>query len=236
MTPRRLREEIQQTRPFDCLEEEVYLEILRTSQVSTRWVVEALRGADLTPAQFNVLRILQGAGAAGLASGRIAERMVNHDPDLTRLLDRLEARGWVEKARDARDRRVVNAKITKTGSEAVAEATRAVRDRLRAAMGGIGAVRLEELADLLESVRGAGASAAASEPVTGSSETKRSNRGGSHGDSSGSRARHGSDRKAGRSDGARAGGEGRARARHDAPSRVRGGAGDGKARHRDRRR
>src|SRR6187549_1049204 len=84
---RRLKKD---TRPFASLEEKVFLEILRTSQVATRWISEVLRTSDLSAPQFNVLRILKGAGPDGLNCGQIAERMVNHDPDLTRLLDRLE--------------------------------------------------------------------------------------------------------------------------------------------------
>src|SRR4029450_9228708 len=96
---RRLREEIQQGRAFESLEVEVYLEILRTSQVAGRWIVEALRPRGRRPPGFNVLRILRGSGPEGLPSSRIAERMINHDPDVTRLLDRLDAAGLIQKTR-----------------------------------------------------------------------------------------------------------------------------------------
>jgi DNA-binding MarR family transcriptional regulator len=151
---RKLRDEIQQNRPFECLEEEVYLEILRTSQVAGRWVVEALRPSGLTPAQFNVLRILKGSMPEGLASSRVAERMVNHDPDVTRLLDRMEAAGLVEKQRDERDRRVVNVAITKAGLKTTEQASKAVRLKLESALGCLGARQLNTLADLLERARG----------------------------------------------------------------------------------
>ena len=161
---RRLKEEIRQSQPFDSLEEEVFLEILRTSETVSRWIAEALRPSELSAPQFNVLRILKGAGPDGLQCGRIAERMVNHDPDLTRLLDRLETRGMVEKTRGTKDRRVVNACITKDGLKAVDKATRDVRARLRDAMKPIGREQLEQLADLLESVR-----ASANQTTTGGS-------------------------------------------------------------------
>ena len=151
---RRLRDEIQQSRPFETLEEEVYLEILRTSQVAGRWVVEALRMSGLTPAQFNVLRILRGSGPEGLASSRVAERMINHDPDVTRLLDRLDAAGLAEKRRDERDRRVVNVAITKAGLKLIEQASKAVRLRLESEMGSMGDRQLNALADLLERIRG----------------------------------------------------------------------------------
>lgn len=150
---RTLREELKQSRPFPTLEEEVFLELQRTSQTAMRWVVEALKPAGLTPAQFNVLRILRGARPEALPSGAIAERMVTRDPDLTRLLDRLEASGMVTKARDGRDRRVVNVRITRAGIRAVEAASELVQRRLQEALGPMGRRRLDVLADLLERVR-----------------------------------------------------------------------------------
>ena len=150
---RRLREELKQTKPFESLEQEVFLEIQRTAQVTARWVVEALKPSGLSPSQFNVLRILRGAGPEGLACGAVCERMVNHDPDLTRLLDRLEAVALVEKFRDAKDRRVVKARITKAGLRAVEKADSAVRERLAGTLRSLGPRRLEMLADLLEMAR-----------------------------------------------------------------------------------
>ena len=128
--------------------------IQRTAQVALRWVVEALKPSGLTPAQFNVLRILRGASPGALPACVIGERMVTHDPDLTRLLDRLETAGMIRKERDARDRRVVNVHITRTGRAAVERASVAVRARIREALNGIGATRLGALSDLLERVRG----------------------------------------------------------------------------------
>ena len=151
---RRLQEELKQSKPIPTLAEEVYLEIQRTSQVTARWIAQALKPAGLTESQFNVLRILRGSRPDGLSSSGIAERMVRHDPDLTRLLDRLEAAELVEKSRDARDRRVVNARITKAGLAVVESASEAVRLRLQAALRPLGSRTLGTLADLLELVRG----------------------------------------------------------------------------------
>lgn len=74
-----------------------------------------LKALGLTATQYNVLRILRGAGAAGLSCGDVAGRMITRDPDLTRLLDRLEGRGLVTRARDGEDRRVVVTRITGEG-------------------------------------------------------------------------------------------------------------------------
>ena len=80
-----------------------------------RELVEVLKPAGLSMAQYNVLRILRGAGAAGLACGQVGGRLIRHDPDVTRLTDRLEKRGLLERTREAADRRIVRTRITETG-------------------------------------------------------------------------------------------------------------------------
>jgi DNA-binding MarR family transcriptional regulator len=97
---RDLQSEIKQRKPFQVREEELYLNIVRTADLLGRKGVELLKEADLSPNQYNVLRILRGAGAEGLACGEIGERMVTRDPDITRLLDRLEKRELVKRSRD----------------------------------------------------------------------------------------------------------------------------------------
>ena len=89
--------------------------LLRTALELDLQLGQALRPAEVTPAQYNVLRILRDAGRDGTACSDIAERLVRPDPDVTRLLDRLEARGFVTRARDTVDRRVVLARITDAG-------------------------------------------------------------------------------------------------------------------------
>jgi DNA-binding MarR family transcriptional regulator len=149
----RLREELKQDRPFESPESEAYLEIQRTAQISARWIAGALRPVGLTPTQFNVLRILRGAGPSGHASGAIADRMVTPDSDLTRLLDRLESRGLVTKEREARDRRVVTVRVTAAGLDLVDRASQAVIRTLREGLGHLGPRRLASLIRLLERAR-----------------------------------------------------------------------------------
>jgi len=151
---RRLRTEIAQTKPFASLEQEVCLEVQRTSQIVIRWVVDALKPSGLTPAQFNVLRILRGAHPEALSSSRIGERMVTYDPDLTRLMDRLEAAGLVRKSRDTEDRRVMKVNITKAGLDVVAAASIAVERKCRESLSPMGERKLGTLANLLEEARG----------------------------------------------------------------------------------
>jgi DNA-binding MarR family transcriptional regulator len=90
-------------------------QLLRTASELDQQVGQLLRPAGVTPAQYNVLRILRAAGSAGLACSDISEQLVRHDPDVTRLLDRLEEKGWVQRSRDEVDRRVVTARITREG-------------------------------------------------------------------------------------------------------------------------
>lgn len=141
------------SRPFASLEQEVHIEIQRTAQLTMRWVVDALKPNGLTPPQFNVLRILRGARPEALKASVISERMIADDPDLTRLLDRLETAGLVEKARDTADRRAINVRITTEGLRVVDAASKAVQKKIDEAMGPLGVKKLETLANLLEQVR-----------------------------------------------------------------------------------
>jgi len=138
---------------YSSLEEATHVEILRTAQVTMRWAWEALRPFKLTGPQFNVLRILRGARPEPLKACVISERMVSDDPDLTRLLDRLEAAGYVEKSRDEQDRRAMRVGITREGLALVEKASEAVRARLVEGFGGMGRKKLNALCDLLEECR-----------------------------------------------------------------------------------
>src|SRR6185369_2150092 len=101
MSPR-LQEEIQQTKPFVSLEDEVLIGLLRTADVALRPLTDVLKAHSLSHTQYNVLRILRGAGPGGLSCREVAERMVTREPDLTRLLDRLERRGLIARGREAK--------------------------------------------------------------------------------------------------------------------------------------
>src|SRR5262245_24239738 len=92
-----LRTEILQQQPFDSLEQEALLNLLRTADVCMQRITAVLKPFKLSHSQYNVLRILRGAGPDGLPCQEVAERMISRDPDITRLLDRLEARGLVKR-------------------------------------------------------------------------------------------------------------------------------------------
>lgn len=151
---RRLKDEIKQTKPFRSLEEEVLLGLARTADAMARAGEEVLKASGLTATQYNVLRILRGAGSAGLSCGDVAGRMITRDPDLTRLLDRLEGHGLVTRARDGEDRRVVVTRITREGLSLLAELDEPVQAQNRKAVGHLGEQKLRSLAQLLDEARG----------------------------------------------------------------------------------
>ena len=96
-------------------ERELYLLLQHVAGAHLQELAVVLRGAGITPEQYHVLRVLRDAGAGGLACSAVAERSVSGDPDVTRLLDRLEKHGWVSRSRESSDRRVVTARITAEG-------------------------------------------------------------------------------------------------------------------------
>lgn len=116
-----LQREIRQSKPFPSPEAEAALSVARTAALLDAELSDALKPHGLTPTQYNVLRILRGAGEAGLCRYEVADRLVTPGPDVTRLLDRLEEVDHVERARDPEDRRQVKARITRKGLGLLAE-------------------------------------------------------------------------------------------------------------------
>lgn len=119
---------LKQNRPFVSLEQEVYLSILRTASELSYGIDQYFRPFDITPSQYNVLRILRGAGTDGLCRNEISERMVTATPDMSRLLDRMEKAGWVTRERAEGDRRQVSTYITKSGMELLERLETPTRD------------------------------------------------------------------------------------------------------------
>jgi DNA-binding MarR family transcriptional regulator len=154
--PGRIQDEIRQSRPISTPEEEAFLNVQRTANVLLQDVVELLKGHNLTPTQYNVLRILRGAGEGGLTAGDVGERMITRDPDVTRLLDRLETRGLAERSRCTEDRRVVWTRITPAGLAAIAPLDEPVTEIHLRQLGHLGRERLATLIELLEAARAGG--------------------------------------------------------------------------------
>jgi len=133
-------------------EEAAFLDLLRTTDLLSRKLVTILKPEDLSSTQYNVLRILRGA-REGLPCGEIAKRMITRDPDITRLLDRLEKRGLISRSREARDRRTVMARITGAGLRLLARLDEPVQAAHRKQLGHLGRQRLCLLTDLLREAR-----------------------------------------------------------------------------------
>ena len=150
---RKLETEIRQRKAFAGPEEEAFLNLQRTASVLTQAIGRELKPHGLTPAQYNALRILRGAAPGALTCGEIGERLVSPGPDVTRLLDRLEAAALVERLDDEADRRVVRARITDGGSTLLAGLDTSVTAALRRLLGPLGRARLRVLIELLEAAR-----------------------------------------------------------------------------------
>lgn len=116
----RLKDLIRQTKPFSSPEEETMLTILRTADVLGYRLAQFFKKRRLTPTQYNVLRIVRGAGAPGALCSEVGARLITRVPDVTRLLDRLERQGLIARERQLDDRRAVRVRLTRKGSDLLA--------------------------------------------------------------------------------------------------------------------
>jgi len=135
-----------------CPEELLFVELLRTADLLSRYPAHLLRDHGLSSNQYNVLRILRGS-PEGLLCGEIAARMITREPDITRLLDRLEKRGLVGRCRHAADRRRVITRITSDGLATLARLDDPVCSAHRRQLGHLGQKRLNQLSRLLAACR-----------------------------------------------------------------------------------
>lgn len=135
------------------LEGELFVSLQRTADALAQEIEKILKARGLTGPQYNVLRILRGAGPEGLACHGIGERMITRDPDMTRLLDRLESRGLIQRERQAQDRRVVKTRITAAGLDLLKTLDQPVRELHLRQFRHVPAARLRTLAELLDEIR-----------------------------------------------------------------------------------
>ena len=148
-----LQSELKQDRPFRSRTEEAVVGLFRTAEVVRRALSAEVEARGITLQQYNVLRILRGAGEAGLPTLDIGDRMVEHAPGVTRLLDRLEAKRLVRRRRCPEDRRQVLCWIEPAGERLLAELESPMRAAARRRMAGLGPGGLESLIGLMEAVR-----------------------------------------------------------------------------------
>jgi DNA-binding MarR family transcriptional regulator len=132
------------------LEARVFVALLKTADSLGQDAEQLLKSAGLTGAQYNVLRILRGAGPSGLHCSGIGDRMISHDPDMTRLLDRMEKRGLISRERQTDDRRVIKTRVTSHGLDLLKTLDQPVRELHKRQFRHMSAARLKLLAGLLE--------------------------------------------------------------------------------------
>ena len=149
----RLRDEIKQSRAFRSPREEAYLSVVRTAAVLGHGFAEPLKEFGITGTQYNVLRILRGAGESGLCRNEVRDRLVAQVPDVTRLLDRMEVAGHIARERDADDRRLVTTRITAAGRRLLEELEAPVAAIHQRQLGHMTDAQLKTLIDLLAVAR-----------------------------------------------------------------------------------
>jgi DNA-binding MarR family transcriptional regulator len=135
------------------LEEKTFLELLQTTDRLSRGVAAVLKTEELSMTQYNVLRVLRGS-PQGLPCGEIARRLITREPDVTRLLDRMEKRGLISRCRETVDRRTVLTRITKMGLDTVNRLDEPVRAVHHKQLGHLGHEHLLSLTGLLREARG----------------------------------------------------------------------------------
>jgi DNA-binding MarR family transcriptional regulator len=136
------------------LEARVFVSLLRTADALARGAEALLKPYNLSGTQYNILRILRGAGEKGLACREVGCRLISRDPDITRLLDRMESRGWIARARETKDRRVVITRIGPEGLRLLAELDKPMHDLHRRQLSHLPATQLRQLSRLLDRARG----------------------------------------------------------------------------------
>jgi DNA-binding MarR family transcriptional regulator len=151
--PLSLREEIRQTKAFDSPEQEAILGLYRTSDVLRRRFAQLVEPHGISLQQYNVLRILRGAGREGLPTLEIAERMIEKTPGITRLLDKLEAKHLVRRTRCPEDRRQVLCWIADLGLSLLARLDKPLGDAGSRSMESLTRAELRQLISVLEKVR-----------------------------------------------------------------------------------
>ena len=150
---RSLREELQQRRPFASRAEEAHLNLIRTAATLSEGVERVLKPAGISLPQYNVLRILRGAGNEGLCRNALRDRLLTRMPDVTRLLDRMEEAGLVQRTRETADRRQVRTQLTPQGRRVVDALDAPIAAEHQARLGHLADGDLTTLITLLETVR-----------------------------------------------------------------------------------
>ncbi|MEK6375438.1 MAG: MarR family transcriptional regulator [Acidobacteriota bacterium] len=148
-----IRTEIKQQRPFPSPHQEALVALIRTADLLRRVVGGVVEPHRITAQQYNVLRILRGAGAEGLPTLEIAERMIEQTPGITRLIDRLESKNLVSRERSSTDRRCVFCRITPAGLDLLARLDAPVEDASGLSLASLTKRELAQLVEMLDRAR-----------------------------------------------------------------------------------
>jgi len=151
-----LQQDLRQKKPFSSLEQEAYLSVVRTTSTLSDRVEDLLKPFGISGTQYNVLRILRGAGEEGLCRNELRDRMLTRMPDMTRLLDRMEEAGFVTRSRERDDRRMVLTRITAQGRALLSELDRPMNELHREQLARLSDEQLRTLIDLLRVAREGG--------------------------------------------------------------------------------
>jgi DNA-binding MarR family transcriptional regulator len=139
--------------PTTHLEDYLFVALLKIADSLSQEAEQLIKTAGLTGAQYNVLRILRGAEPDGLLCRGIGERMISRDPDITRLLDRMESHKLITRERQKEDRRVIKTRVTAEGLKLLKKLDRPVHELHRKQFGHLTPARLKQLAELLAEVK-----------------------------------------------------------------------------------
>ncbi len=153
MAESKLQRELKKKGPFESLEQEAYISLLRTHSLLSVRFDRLFREHNISSPQYNILRILRGQKGDGLPSLEIASQMISCVPDITRLLDRLEKASYVKRERSTADRRVVNVHITAAGKKLLAKLDEPIREAENASLGHMTKKQLAEMIQILATAR-----------------------------------------------------------------------------------
>ena len=148
-----IRQSIQQGKPFPSVGTEALIALIRTADLVADAVGQSLADANLSMQQYNVLRILRGSGAEGLRTYEVVPRMVSRAPNITRLVDKLEEKGLLERTRSKSDRRAIRLRLTRAGLRLIDRLDDAVTVADAQAMRGLSEAELRRLVGLLDRLR-----------------------------------------------------------------------------------
>jgi DNA-binding MarR family transcriptional regulator len=148
-----LHEELGESQPFQVPEQEAYLNLVRTHALLSDEVAELFKQHHLSQPLYNVLKVVARMGSAGMPSQSIAQYMVARDPDITRLVDRLQKDGSIERERDEQDRRIVRVRVTQLGLDLIQKLDSPIWELHQQQLGHLSQEKLELLNQLLVEAR-----------------------------------------------------------------------------------